>query len=156
VRDAPPGHPYHARQHETLGAALRNVAYVLREPRILGILVIGFVVYSSTIALRGLWAGPYLADVYGLGALERGNVLVAMSVALIVFIAVIGPLDRRVDSRKRVVIGAALAFAAASGILALVPELDIAAVVALLCLTTISAAANLHILAHGRALFPDH
>jgi MFS family permease len=156
IRDAPPGHPFHARATESFASALRSVGDVLREPRIFGVLAIGFVVYSSTIAIRGLWAGPYLADVYDLGPLERGNVLVIMSLALIAFISLVGPLDRVVDSRKRVVAGTAMIFVAIMAVMTVEPGLNLWLVVALLCLALLGGAANVHILAHGRAFFSDH
>jgi MFS family permease len=156
IRDAPPGHPFHARATESFASALRSVGDVLREPRIFGVLAIGFVVYSSTIAIRGLWAGPYLADVYDLGPLERGNVLVIMSLALIAFISLVGPLDRVVDSRKRVVAGTAMIFVAIMAFMTFEPGLSLWFAVALLCLALLGGAANVHILAHGRAFFSDH
>jgi MFS family permease len=156
IRDAPPGHPFHNRGAESFVSALRGVGQVLRDPRIFGVLAIGFVVYSSTIAIRGLWAGPYFADIYHLGPLDRGNVLVIMSVALIAFIFAVGPLDRVADSRKRVIAGTALIFVAIMIFMALEPGLDLWLAVLLLCLALLGGAANVHILAHGRAFFSDH
>ena len=155
IRDAPPGHPFHSRAAESFVSAFRNVGHVLRDRRIFGVLAIGFVVYSSTIAIRGLWAGPYLADVYDLGPLDRGNVLVVMSLSLIAFIFLFGPLDRVLDSRKRVVAGSAAVFVVIMIFMALSPGLDFWLAVVLLCLALLGGAANVHILAHGRAFFSD-
>jgi len=155
IRDAPPGHPFHARSTERFITALSSVGLVLRDRRIFGVLAIGFVVYSSTIAIRGLWAGPYLADVYHLGPLDRGNVLVAMSLTLITFIFLVGPLDRVVDSRKWVIAGTAAIFVAIMAFMALSPGLGFWAAVVLLCFGLLGGAANVHILAHGRAFFSD-
>jgi MFS family permease len=155
IRDAPPGHPFLSRGAESFVSALRGVGQVLRDRRIFGVLAIGFVVYSSTIAIRGLWAGPYFADVYHLGPLDRGNVLVVMSLSLIAFIFLVGPLDRAIDSRKRVVAGTALIFVAIMVYMTFEPGLDFYLAVALLCLALIGGAANVHILAHGRAFFSD-
>ena len=155
IRDAPPDHPFHSRSTESFVTALRSVGHVLGDRRIFGVLAIGFVVYSSTIAIRGLWAGPYLADVYHLGPLQRGNVLVVMSLALITFIALIGPLDRIVDSRKRVVGGTAAIFVVIMSYMAFSPGLDFWFAIVLLCLALLGGAANVHILAHGRAFFSD-
>jgi MFS family permease len=155
IRDAPPGHPFHARSTERFVTALRSVGFVLRDRRIFGVLAIGFVVYSSTIAIRGLWAGPYLADVYHLGPLQRGNVLVVMSLTLIAFISLVGPLDRMVDSRKWVVAGTAMIFVTIMAFMALSPGLGFWTAVVLLCLGLLGGAANVHILAHGRAFYSD-
>jgi MFS family permease len=155
IRDAPPDHPFHSRSPESFVTTLRSVGNVLGDRRIFGVLAIGFVVYSSTIAIRGLWAGPYLADVYHLGPLQRGNVLVVMSLALITFIALVGPLDRVIDSRKRVVAGSAAVFVIIMTYMTFSPGLDFWLAVVLLCLALLGGAANVHILAHGRAFFSD-
>jgi hypothetical protein len=47
------------------------------------------------LAVRGLWGGPYLADVLGMGAIARGNLLLAMSVASTFGAVVFGWLEHR-------------------------------------------------------------
>src|SRR3546814_16513572 len=64
--------------------------------------------YASMVTVLGLWAGPYLYDVYGMGAVARGNVLLWMGVAQIAGIFCVGPLDRLFNTRKGVVVVGAL------------------------------------------------
>jgi MFS family permease len=156
VRDAPPGHPYHERQHETLGDAIRGIRTVLAHPPIYGILAVAFVGYAANISVRGLWGGPYLADVHDLGTIDIGNVLLAMSLAAIVGVLVFGPLDRIFRTRKRLILtGMGLAVLALGG-LALSPGAALWQVVVWLCLLGAATAFSMHMFAHGRAFFPDH
>jgi MFS family permease len=104
----------------------------------------------------GLWAGPYLAHVHGMDGATRGNVLLAMAGAQLVGILCFGPLDRRFDTRKWVIVPGALASITLLGALALIPNLPAAAAVALLIAFTGVTAYAVIIVAHGRSLFPDH
>ena len=80
VRDAPPDHPFHRRRRETLRDALRGIRKVLGNPRLPYIALMAFVAYSAMATVLTLWAGPYLADVHGLGGIARGNVLLLPSI----------------------------------------------------------------------------
>ena len=53
--------------------------------------------------MRGLWAGPYLAEMFAFSPVARGNVLLAMSVAMILGNLAYGMLERRYDRRRRLV-----------------------------------------------------
>lgn len=75
--------------------------------------VLAFVGYPATLALRGLWAGPWLTDVLGLELVQAGNVLVLLSVVMSVAPALFGWLDRHARRRARVLGLAHLAAAAA-------------------------------------------
>jgi len=60
--------------------------------------------YAVLMAIRGVWSGPYLADLFGSDAEERGFILMAMSVAMAIGTFVLGLLDRRFEYTKAVVI----------------------------------------------------
>ncbi|MBZ9539112.1 MFS transporter [Modicisalibacter tunisiensis] len=60
--------------------------------------------YAVLMAVRGLWSGPYLADVYSLSTDERGNIILAMSAALGAGTFMLGVLDRLIKRTKRLVI----------------------------------------------------
>jgi len=156
VRDAPEGHSFHRREPEPIGSVVRGVGQVLADRRIWGILAVSFVGYATMISIRGLWGGPYLADVYGLGAVATGDVLLIMSAAGIVGIFAYGPMDRVFRTRKGVVLTGGLLTMSVAVVLAAVPGNP-------LWLTTVlfSALAGfnayfVHLLAHGRAFFPEH
>ncbi|MHB1216771.1 MAG: MFS transporter [Alphaproteobacteria bacterium] len=154
VRDAPPDHPYHGEARETLGAIFRGLGEVLATRAIWPMLALAFVSLSMVLTIRALWAGPYLADVFGLDAITRGNMLLVFTIAMLIGNVGFGPLDRLFDRRKPVVLaGAAISAAALAG-LALFPALSLWAVMAFLCVLGVACNYVVIIFAHGRALFP--
>lgn len=153
VRDDPPGATLPPR-HETLAEVLAGLGAVLRTPGLPRLLALHAFAYAAVAVLMGLWAGPYLHDVYGLGALERGNVVAAMTVAAALGTLAYGPLDRLVGARKPVAMaGAALTIA----LLLLLALPGLAAWQATLLLVGIAAAGSYSVVlvAHGRSLFAD-
>ncbi|WP_053070713.1 MFS transporter [Halomonas sp. PR-M31] len=74
--------------------------------------------YAVLMAIRGLWSGPYLAEVFELDTGERGNIILAMSIALGVGTFMLGVLDRWLQNTRRLVI--------VTSILTLVPLLLLA------------------------------
>ena len=154
VRDAPPDHPYHGERRETLGAIFRGLGEVLATRAIWPMLALAFVSLAMVLPIRSLWAGPYLADVYGLDAIERGNMLMVFTVAMLVGNVGFGPLDRLFDRRKPVVLAGAAISAAALVCLALFPSLSLYAAMTLLCILGVACNYVVIIFAHGRALFP--
>ena len=154
VRDAPPDHPYHGERRETLSAIFRGLGEVLATRAIWPMLALAFVSLAMVLTIRSLWAGPYLADVFGLDAIARGNMLLVFTVAMLVGNVGFGPLDRLFDRRKPVVLaGAAISAASLIG-LALLPNLPLWAAITLLCILGVACNYVVIIFAHGRALFP--
>jgi MFS family permease len=155
ARDAPPGHDFH--RHRPV--ALRDVVAGLRE--ILGhrdlpnLLMLSFVAYGSIFSVRGLWGGPYLADVYGLDSVARGNVLLFLSLGSVAGLFVYGPIDSLLGLRKVIVTaGASLCIAIFAG-LALVPGLPLTAITVLFAILGFGGAYAVLLIAHGRSLFED-
>ena len=155
VRDAPPGHPYHARRPESLGETIRGLREVLANPRLPYILAMSFVAYPAVATVLGLWAGPYLNDVHGLDAVDRGNVLLVAAGATVVGTLCYGPLDRVFDTRKRIVVCGALATIAVLAALALAPSPALWQAAALLVALGGFGVFAVMIIAHGRAIFPE-
>ena len=140
---------------ESLLEVVRGLAEVWRTPGLAPILAIHTFAYASMATVLGLWAGPYLADVHGLDAAARGNVLLAMAAAQLAGILLYGPLDRVFDTRKWVVIPGAVGSVALLAALALLPHPPLALAVALLVLSCGVTAYSVIIVSHGRSLFPD-
>ncbi len=171
VRDEPPGAPPEAgddpgagdstapasepRPRETLRSSFAGLREVFASPQVPGLLAMGFVAYPVFATVATLWAGPYLADVYGLDPVARGNALALATVATLAGTLGYGPLDRVFDSRKRVVIGGALATFAVLVVLAAAPRLAVWQAVALLTLFGTVGVYSVMVLTHGRASFPD-
>ncbi len=122
VRDHPPDRRPPPRHAESLGATLLGFVAVLRQPHYKKVVAIHMVAYATMATLLGLWAGPYLHDVHGLDAVGRGHVLLAMSGAQVVGMLWLVPLERRFNTRKRVVIGSASLVVAILTLLALIAQ----------------------------------
>lgn len=155
VRDAPPGHPWTRRERESLPETLRGLRRIFALREMHGLFAMCFVSYGSIMAVRGLWAGPYLTGIHGLGTIMLGNFLVILSLAGIVGLAIYGPLDRVFNTRKYlVIIGAGLNGAALVTLSALsAPPLALA--ITLLAGGAMAGAVHVQILAHGRAFFAE-
>ena len=111
--------------------------------------------YSVVLSERGLWAGPYFAEVHGLGPVDRGNALLLMAAAMSLGAMIYGPLDRFLGTRKWVVIAGSLVTALSFVALGTAnPSLSWA--IAFMALLGAFGMTYGVLMAHGRALFPDH
>jgi predicted MFS family arabinose efflux permease len=113
------GEQRHRRSNETLSEAMHGVWRVLRFRQTLGLLAIGLVTYPTVITLRGLWITPLFARRHGLDLVAIGNVILAMSLAMIVAPTLYGFIDPGTRKRPRVIIAAAFASAVCPAALAL-------------------------------------
>ncbi|WP_278924019.1 MFS transporter [Pseudophaeobacter profundi] len=133
-----------------------SVLDLLKMPVLWAIFPLMFVCYAPSGALRGLWIGPYLSDVYGLDTGEIGLAALVMGIAMVAGTFVYGPLDRMFGSRKWVIFsGNALAVLALGALIAV----DGAAVwipVVVLALVGFLGGSFPVIIAHGRAFVPPH
>jgi predicted MFS family arabinose efflux permease len=155
VRDDPPGAPRPTRGRETVADLLRGVVAIWRIPDITKVLAIHMFAYASMITVLGLWAAPYLYDVHGLDPVARGNVLLAMGVAQAAGMLAVGPLDRRFNTRKWIVVAFAAATIAVLLALAVIERPPTAVAIVLLVALCAVASYSIVIVTHGRTLFPD-
>jgi predicted MFS family arabinose efflux permease len=155
VRDAPPGHPWTRRERESLGATLSGLRRIFAEREIYGLFAMCFVSYGSVMAVRGLWAGPYLTGIHGLGTIMLGNFLVILSLASISGLMLYGPLDRVFNTRKRLVMTGTCLSATALLTLSALSHPPLFLAMALLAGSALAGAVHVQILAHGRAFFGE-
>ncbi len=156
VRDDPPNRPVPIRPVETLGEAVLGQFRIWRTPGLFPILSMHTFGYPAMATVLGLWAGPYLADVHHLDTQGRGWVLLAMGLALPVGLMSVGPLERRFNTRKWLVVtGASLSIATLAG-LALLPAAPLWLATLLLVTLCLVTCYPIVVVAHGRSLFPDH
>ena len=87
--------------------------------------------------------------------MDVGNALLAMALALIVANLALGPLERRLDTRKGIVLGGAAVVAAACALLAALPDLAVWAVILLFALIGACGSYNILLAGHMRSLLPD-
>ncbi|MGB3278249.1 MAG: MFS transporter, partial [Pseudorhodobacter sp.] len=129
---------------------------LLRMPALWLILPMMAVNYLPAAGLRGLWIGPYYADVFGATASGIGMVSLVMGLAMVFGNFAYGPLDRLLGTRKWLVFwGNALGLACLIG-LWMLPTAGGWVTVALLSGVGFFGASFPVIMAHGRALFPTH
>jgi sugar phosphate permease len=138
------------------GARGGSMLELLKMPVLWPILAMMVVCYAPIAGLRGLWIGPYFADVHGAGQSEIAQVSLWVGLAMVAGNFAYGPLDRWLGRRKLVVV--------------LGNTVTLACLVALwwfaaaspLVITAILVAAGFFgatfpiVLAHGRSFVPAH
>lgn len=129
---------------------------LLKMPAIWPILAMMTVCYMPVAGLRGLWVGPYFADVHGFDAVEIGRIGLWMGLAMVAGNFVYGPLDRWVGSRKWVIFtGNALTVLCLMGLWAFAEAPPVVAASLLVAAGLVGASFPM-VVAHGRALIPAH
>lgn len=112
--------------------------------------------YAPAVGIRGLWAGPYLADVYGASALVIGQVTLFMALAMVAGNFIYGPLDQIFRTRKWVAATGNLLSLSAVLWLAFHAGGGIGADTVVLVLIGITGASYGLLMAHARAFLPTH
>ncbi len=133
-----------------------SVLDLLRQPALLVIMPLMLVAYAPSAALRGLWAGPYLLDVFGLSATQIGQATLVMGAAMIAGTFAYGPLDRLLNTRKWVIFGGNALAVLALGLLGMWVANAVWLSVLLMALIGFLGASFPVIMAHGRAFIPAH
>ena len=133
-----------------------SVLDLLKMPVLWVILPLMFVAYVPSAALRGLWAGPYLRDVFALDTGQVGQATLVMGVAMIAGTLCYGPLDRIFNTRKWVIFAGNAISALALLVMVALPDQNLALSIAMLAVVGFFGASVPVIIAHGRAFFPPH
>jgi MFS family permease len=155
IRDAPAGHSFHARSAESFAVAWRGVREVLAVRELWPLLAIAGTAYAVISCILGLWGGPYLFDIYSLDAMARGSVILCVPAGMILGNFTITPLDRILHTRKRIIVGCALATAVVLLLFAFQPRMPLIAVTIAFALIGVLSAYTTVIIAHGRCFYPD-
>jgi sugar phosphate permease len=156
VRDAPAGDPYHSRAPERLRDTIKGFGPILATRQVWGIVALAFSAFAVQIAVRGLWGGPYLADVLGFDPIARGNLLLAMSVAGTLGALAFAWLAGRGVPRLALILYGTCIVIGSYAFLAALPTQGATATVLLFVFVGLSGPYTIFLLAHVRALFPDH
>lgn len=140
-----------------IGEMLAGIGRVLAIKGLWPILPIALVSYAIILVERGLWAGPFLHEVHGLGTAERGNALIGMAIAMAIGALVYGPMDRVFGTRKWIAFAGGALTVLGFLALAFVPAASTNVVVATAILAGIGAVAMTYglVLAHARAFLPE-
>ena len=127
---------------------------VFRIPAVWLILPLLFVNYAPAGALRGLWVGPYIAEVHGPDLI--GQATLVMALAMVVGAFAYGPLDRIFGTRKGVVLVGNVGAGLCLLVLWAMPAPGYATAVALLSAAAMLGLSYPLVMAHGRSFFPPH
>jgi nitrate/nitrite transporter NarK len=111
--------------------------------------------YAVVIAERGVWVGTYLAEVYGLAPVPRGNAVFLIAATTIAGTFVIGAIDRYVGRKTLVAIGSGVACALFVS-LWIWPTLPLSTAVGAIALIGAFGTTYAVLMAHGRTFLPDH
>ena len=137
---------------ETKGSVLD----LLRMPVLWPIFALMIVNYAPSGAVRGLWIGPYLTDVYALSPAQIGQATLVMGIAMILGTFFFGPLDRIFGTRKGVVFAGNLACALVTLSIAYFINAGPLTVTLLMAAAGFTGATYPVIIAHARSFFPAH
>ena len=112
--------------------------------------------YAISIAVRGLWIGPYLAGVFGADTATIGRATLIMGLAMIAGTLAYGPLDKALRSRKWMIAGGSFAALIAAVVLIIIPSQSAGLSIAMMCAIGFFGATYPVIMAHGRSFLPPH
>ena len=113
----------------------------------------GYVVAGG---IRGLWVGPYLEDIYGLGSLEIGRASLFMAISLVLGTFAYGPLDRLFNTRKWVVFfGNGMVLVVCLWLIQGAPDSVSLATIAFVVIGFFGASYAVQ-MAHGKSYVPSH
>lgn len=129
---------------------------LLRMPALWPVLIMMIVCYAPAAGLRGLWVGPYFADVFGADAAGIGRATLVMGLAMVAGNFAYGPMERLLGTRKWLIFGGNLAVALCLVALWSAPEASAFAALALFAGIGFFGSSFSMVIAHGRAFFPPH
>lgn len=156
VRDAPRARAASAEgSAENLRQSLRGLWEVASDRKLWPVFIMGSCFAAPFMTVGGLWAGPYLRDVYTLSNTESSYALLAMMMAQYLGYLVYGPMDRIFNSRKWVVLGGVGGMLVCLSALAALAELPLGAAVALLVAFAFCSPFYVTLAAHCRGFVPD-
>lgn len=112
--------------------------------------------YAAAAGLRGLWAGPYMQDVFAQDATGIGIVTLAMGAGMSVGSFIYGPLDRLFGSRKWVIIAGNSGTLLCLLLLAFLPNISFLTATILLTAVGVFGMSFPLMMAHGKSFVPPH
>jgi nitrate/nitrite transporter NarK len=151
VADPPP--PPKPKVQVSALAAVYQVATLPGLWTLMPLLTLG---YATVVVERGLWVGPYMADVHKLGPVPLGNAVLAMAVAMSVGALAYGSLDRAFGRRKIFVALGSCLTAAGFATLAFNHEPALGMAIATIAFIGLAGLCHPLLFTHARMFFPDH
>jgi len=136
------------------GDGFRGFIRLLKIPQLWTIFPMILLCYAPVAGIRGLWAGPYMADLYNADSLAIGRITLWMAVAMIVGSVLYGPMDRWFNTRKWIVLVGGLVTLLSISSFVVVPQPSLSVATLLLMLIGVSGVSYAVLMAHGRAFIP--
>ncbi len=138
------------------GGARGSLLDLLKIRALWPILPLMFVGYTPSAAIRGLWMGPYLTDIFALDTGQVGQATLVMGVAMICGTFLYGPMDRIFGTRKWVCFIGAFCGVVLTLTLAAVVGHNVILSIALCAGIGLCGASFPVIIAHGCSFLPAH
>jgi len=154
IRDSPSGVTVRSAGRESLADSLKGFRDLLGDADLGRIFAMAACTIAPFMCVGGLWAGPYLQDVHGLGREQASYVLLSMMVMLNLGTLGYGPLDRWFGTRRGVVLAGAGASLLILAALALPPQPPLWLVVFLFLFLGLASPFYVTLTAHGRSFVP--
>jgi MFS family permease len=129
---------------------------VLRIRALWFIFPLMLVSYAELGALRGLWIGPYLTEVFGATPRLIGQATLVMGIAMVIGPMAYSPLDRLFATRKLVIFAGSCGMLLATVGLILLVDASVLWVIVLMCVIGVFGSTYPAIMSHGRSLLPRH
>jgi nitrate/nitrite transporter NarK len=129
---------------------------LLKMPALWPILIMMAACYAPSAGLRGLWVGPYMADVFQASTPQIGRATLVMGLAMVAGNFAYGPLDRILGTRKWLIFGGNALMVACLLALFANPAASGWTPIALLAGVGFFGASFPMVMAHGRAFLPQH
>ncbi len=133
-----------------------SVLDLLKMPALWPIFALMAVHYAPAAGIRGLWAGPYVVQVFGATASQLGQVALIMGLAMIAGNFAYGPIGRLIGSLKWTAFGGSLLGAIALLTLAVLPATNLWLSAGLLAAVGFFGSAYGILSGHARGFFPAH
>jgi predicted MFS family arabinose efflux permease len=112
--------------------------------------------YAPATGIRGLWSGPYLAEVYGADSILIGEVAMFMALAMVGGAFLYGPLDQIFRTRKWVAVAGNTVTVVTLVCLALFPMPGLTVTTLLFIVIGLAGGSYGLLMAHARAFVPAH
>ena len=138
------------------GAGFSGYLSLLRLKVLWAIMIMTLMCYAPVAGIRGLWAGPYLNDLYQASSLQIGEITLFMAIAMIVGSLVYGPLDKLLNTRKWVILVGNLLVLGALLTLIIQPVSTIGMVTLVFIAIGLGGTSYGVLMAHGRSFLPSH
>ena len=133
-----------------------RVSDLFRLPTLRLMLPLIFVSYAASAAIRGLWASPYLRDVFGADDVTVGRATLVMGIAMVLGNLSAGAMVRLAGSERRAVVAGHVIAIVTLAVLWLAPGWGLTPAIALLALVGLTGTNYTLLMAHARKFLSPH